>query len=703
MPPPEPPNKRLRLSGPSGEAARTPQACTSCRERKIKCCGSQPCRYCSKRGLNCTFPDNVQKKMYSVAYVKELEQRLSSTLERTPYSNHSLSCQADSNLVQTEPSPGDVTNTASPIIPESAMSSSLNFGSRIRSLPPDPAVASIGSSRNFYESPDNVYNLEPNATPAQSNRNIVSWPSEEEAHELLASVLTSIGGLQHLIDPRSVSDKLSTFYEADLKESILDDLSHVEILMVFALGGLLQGKLKEGSSFPGAEYFLEAVDRLPSLCTLRKAGTLAVEIIGLFAFFLQCSDRKDDAYVYAGVALRLAISNGLARGLNTQPMKRSEKTHRIRLWWTIYMQERRLAAATGNPVGILDGNISTMLPSESPGFPPVAALNVNIKLARLTGQIIQDVYSPTPRTERQFLQRVHDLVAKLADVGKKVPLEHAIDFSKPLVVTRTGATLYLMLFQGKILTTRPILLHLAKSRLEGNTLDDLSPAVMTLQKLAATCIEAAGMGLDVLRSLQRQNLIANFGYFDLDAAVSAAFVFVLVESMHTKDSPRSGFEGIRGATEILQYLIKRGNKAAEKRLLDVEQLCQHLNIHIEAYSRPESPRIEGTQPANTQRVAPENSITEGIHIEETLIDPGVVEGIDDFMSTPDWRQALLPPLDLESLPNGLQFNPMDGNVLAETSFDNFNGFNFDFSNEFILTGADETDWEEFERQIARHR
>jgi proline utilization trans-activator len=42
----------------------------------------------------------------------------------------------------------------------------------------------------------------------------------------------------------------------------------------------------------------------------------------------------------AGVALRLAMSNGLSRDDATVQMKRSEKTHRNRLWWTIYMQER---------------------------------------------------------------------------------------------------------------------------------------------------------------------------------------------------------------------------------------------------------------------------------------------------------------------------------------------------------------------------
>lgn len=183
------------------------------------------------------------------------------------------------------------------------MSSSLNFGSRIKTLPPDPTAISIGSSGPSHASPDNVYNLEPARAAHRSKAANIDWPDEDEAHGLLNSVLASIGNLQHLIDPRSFADKLDSFYEAGVDRELIDDLSYVEILMVFALGGLLQGKLKKGSSFPGAEYFLEAVNSLPSLCTLRKAETLAIEILGLFAFFLQCSDRKDDAYVYVGSCL----------------------------------------------------------------------------------------------------------------------------------------------------------------------------------------------------------------------------------------------------------------------------------------------------------------------------------------------------------------------------------------------------------------
>ena len=148
------------------------------------------------------------------------------------------------------------------------------------------------------ESPDNVYNLEPERTPNITCADISHWPKEDEANDLLNTVLASIGNLQHLIDPRSFSDRLQRFYDQTPEHSIPKDLFYVQALMVFALGGLLQGKLREGSSFPGDGYFLESVNLLPSLCTLRNSGTIAVETLGLFAFFLQCSDRKDDAYVH---------------------------------------------------------------------------------------------------------------------------------------------------------------------------------------------------------------------------------------------------------------------------------------------------------------------------------------------------------------------------------------------------------------------
>lgn len=64
-----------------------------------------------------------------------------------------------------------------------------------------------------------------------------------------------------------------------------------------------------------------------------------------------------------------------------------------------------------------------------------------------------------------------------------------------------------------MLATRPVLFHLTKLQLEGGGIstENISiPGISTLQKIAATCVEAAGMTLDVLRSLRQQALLGDY-------------------------------------------------------------------------------------------------------------------------------------------------------------------------------------------------
>lgn len=127
---------------------------------------------------------------------------------------------------------------------------------------------------------------------------INDWPTEEEARALVRSIADSIGQIQHLFDPRSFSDRLSAIYDRGDTMVWENDASTAEILMVFAVGKLLQGHLDGDESFPGFDYFTEALKYTSSLCYIHAAGELGVEVMGLIAFYLQCADRKDDAYIY---------------------------------------------------------------------------------------------------------------------------------------------------------------------------------------------------------------------------------------------------------------------------------------------------------------------------------------------------------------------------------------------------------------------
>ncbi|KAG7147339.1 Thiamine repressible genes regulatory protein thi1 like [Verticillium longisporum] len=59
-----------------GKVGRSAAACHTCRSKKVKCSGSYPCRYCSKRNLECQFPGHGKRKLFSVSDIQNLEDRL---------------------------------------------------------------------------------------------------------------------------------------------------------------------------------------------------------------------------------------------------------------------------------------------------------------------------------------------------------------------------------------------------------------------------------------------------------------------------------------------------------------------------------------------------------------------------------------------------------------------------------------------------
>jgi proline utilization trans-activator len=155
---------------------------------------------------------------------------------------------------------------------------------------------------------------------------------------------------------------------------------------------------------------------------------------------------------------------------------------------------------------------------------------------------------------------------------------------------------------------------------------------------------------------------AKFGFFDLDALFSAAFVFVLAE----KISPRTPTDpcGIRDAASLMGWLSASGNKAATKRLADIHQMCSHLGIAVDW----QGPAITPTSAA--QDVPRENAV------------PGVrLGGGGEVVSA--WQPE---HAGREAEFGMLSFSP---NELDLEAF--WNG------NDLSLDGTIETDWQEFER------
>ncbi|KAM5526735.1 hypothetical protein FOXYSP1_20854 [Fusarium oxysporum f. sp. phaseoli] len=649
------PSRRQRTIGPGVEAARASTACTHCRRRKIKCSGEIPCRYCTKRGFSCTFPENGRKKLYPVQYVQQLEATASTACQSQEVLSSGL--QNPESVVQ---APGFLQDTGNPqtptgsvselrslaiaqepmdvsdsltdntsdtgnghenensheggqgFAPDTVASSNLHFSSQISRL----RTVNSHPERNSQNPPSDgdkssttdIYGL--GQLRDQSTPLNLRWPSLAEAHELLDIVLKSVGKLQHLIEPRMTSDRLSLTYQGSPPPTSSNDLWYNKLLMI------------------------------------------------------------DDAYAYAGTALKLAITSGMARTRDMQVMTRSERTHRNRLWWTIYMQERRLAAATGHPVSISDVAIGTFLPTDCPGFESSVALNMNIKLARITGQTMHAIYGRGNLSAGSYICRVNKILANLLDVAQAFPSEYTIHLSGRPKVSRVPSTLHLMLYQ-----------------LGSSDRPPSTSQVLSFGKFSDACIEAAGHCLKLLEAMLDTELIAIFGFFDLDAAFSAAFVFVLVESIYSHTQKIDATSGIQRASSIMQFLAAKGNMAAARRRTDIERMCHHLGIDVSRIPEDQAVRQE-----RHEHIADEHGGEGGYDHHDA--GPGqTMSSIiqDEANITPedschfDWAKAAATFFDqLTGLSHG------EGGIITT-------GFSLD---DFALTGGVEADWADFHTQLA---
>ncbi|EFQ35774.1 fungal specific transcription factor domain-containing protein [Colletotrichum graminicola M1.001] len=469
---------------------------------------------------------------------------LDQSISPTPRNNPSRSNATKVVIVESSP--------RSAILADSSLSSSHTFGSRLQTLLEHPR---LGRRDRVSLLTDPGF-----GTALKPRDDAPPLPSEEEARRLFDSMTFFIGHTQHHVDTREFSDRLAFFYSNLSDTSQTQTPWYLEMLLVFAIGKLFSGSFDddERNGLPGSTMFAYVQSKLPSLSELS--------------------------------ALRLATTHGYHRKSGTGHLLQSEKVHLNRLWWTVYMQERRLAAATGNPSGILDEAIEVDMPKDSPGFPPALPLRTNIKTARVTGRILPTIYGPGTHPEETFVPDVQGIVRSLYWIAKEIPSEsptNTFDLASTEgdVSLRTSAYLHMMLYQAILLTIRPVMLHVSKLIFDQESGGgDLQLGASPLGRLSRTCSEAARRLLEVLMSLRKKNILTTFGFFDLDAIFSAAFIMILtliIDPTCEEGGKLAPRPGLSEALEILDYLVGRGNNFALQRAREVRRMRDHLSTFLD--------------------------------------------------------------------------------------------------------------------------
>ena len=136
-------------------------------------------------------------------------------------------------------------------------------------------------------------------------------PPFELAKRLYRAQHAYIGKIFSFLSEKAFYQRLERVYARHLDPNNTDErLIYCQILLVFAFGQMYSINQWIGDEGPpGFKYFKHALTFLPNM--FEDCSILFVEVLSYVAYFMQSINRRDTAYVYIGIALRMAISLGL--------------------------------------------------------------------------------------------------------------------------------------------------------------------------------------------------------------------------------------------------------------------------------------------------------------------------------------------------------------------------------------------------------
>lgn len=132
---------------------------------------------------------------------------------------------------------------------------------------------------------------------------LAALPPLNTIQYLAETLLFHIGDLYHIFDRENFSIRLRNLYATGGHLRPLDQLWHVQLLLVIAFGKLFLGRSATQLGPPGALEFVHAMRVKQSIQDAWTDQILYLEILCLMALYLNTSDMRANAYVTVGRAV----------------------------------------------------------------------------------------------------------------------------------------------------------------------------------------------------------------------------------------------------------------------------------------------------------------------------------------------------------------------------------------------------------------
>jgi proline utilization trans-activator len=470
-------------------------------------------------------------------------------------------------------------------------------------------------------------------------------PPYDFAKRLQAAQHMYIGTIFSFIEHKAFDQRLRSIYLQNPDFSDHEEcLSYCQILLVLAYGQMYSVNQWTGyDGPPGFQYFMQALQILPDIH--EEGSILFVEVLSLVGYYMQNLNRRDAAFLYIGLALRMAISLGLHQEVSDPNLDRVAREHRRRVWWSVYSMDRILCVKSGNPITIADEDIGVSLPSPltemDSHYTSAAVLSHYTQLSRILGKIMEGIYRKSRKTGSSLLVSVQGIMSDLSNWQRDLPEELRFNFAQlDKDISRESVSIFLHYYQCVNMTARPLLFHVVRTRLENmirnqakaDWRDGLSPTTVAVIE---SCIRAARSSVTIMTSAAKQNLVATYGFMDGEHAFSAALVLVMINVAF----PFKAQDGaaMEAALEVLREMAERGNNHIRARhllLMDLRSVIGKIPQHqMSTNVSREHDMSAGT--GNFETLATESNFTTPPQYSDTAAD--FVGASFDFNTTEDVR------------------------------------------------------------------
>ncbi|KAL2800367.1 fungal-specific transcription factor domain-containing protein [Aspergillus keveii] len=574
-------------------------ACDTCRRQKEKCEGGPPCWRCQRLGRPCTVRGRVLHSQAEVVTdrptasrprVEGLEQIVRHFLGDVPLDEDNVSrivARLGSTPQGEAPNvdePFDVQFVSKNIAHYSGEFSHWNFSQKLRRKISSP-IERFGVKE--YWRP----------TQLQSSTHMVSQVMNHLPPRPIATFLVSMffkysEGNMFYVEESWLQEKLDRCYTQSTEYSLSDIPWVCSVFAVLAIGTQVAHMEDQSATDDlnlcsedsvGLSLYHIACRLVPDVILV--ASHESVQAFLLLALYALPLSTGGLAYSYLGIAVKMAIQNGMHRKYAGEECGTRIIETRNRVFWSAYSLDRRIGIFHGRPASISKSDISTDLPTNDPSFssPSYENMVAFIKLSSWLGEVAETLTLLRNCPQRfipEYLERLMHIRTHIEEWWNSLLCRDTTP-GNPLFRQNSHLKLaYLLIY---IYMGRPFMFT---DDWKDSQTDNDEPRLILVQN----CVQGALQIIETLQSLASHTGVCRASYTEFSSC-RAAILVILAERLNSRTTHRFEEELTRGMALIRRMI---GGSSSESEISYLQSLDAAIRqSSLASDNVPQS----GTQPS----------------------------------------------------------------------------------------------------------